>query len=268
MVVTREDEVLARAAVEGLLAAVELTPKPGLPDAREADLSGLRWSARALEPGLAAMAAAARRTGEPGKGLRGELGAVGRSTERAMARADGGAGLHHGAVWPLGLHHGAVWPLGLLVAGAALEPGGTVEEVTGLAGRIAAHPDVRAPRWPSPGSAVSVRYGAAGAKGEARAGFPHVRRATAALRTARDAGAREPEARLNALLTIMTTLQDTGLLHTAGPHGLREVQDGAREVLDGTLPLAAFDRRLRERGLHPRGSGHLLAAALFLDGLR
>ncbi|MEU3480415.1 hypothetical protein ACI2LO_07150 [Streptomyces sp. NPDC033754] len=32
MVVTREDEVLARAAVEGLLAGVELTPKPGLPD--------------------------------------------------------------------------------------------------------------------------------------------------------------------------------------------------------------------------------------------
>ncbi|MFD8971775.1 triphosphoribosyl-dephospho-CoA synthase [Streptomyces sp. NPDC059593] len=272
MVVTREDEVLARAAVEGLLAAVELTPKPGLPDAREADLSGLRWSARALEPGLAAMAAAARRTGEPGKGLRGELGAVGRSTERAMARADGGAGLHHGAVWPLGL----------LVAGAALAPGGGVEEITGLAGRIATHPDGRAPRVASPGSAVSVRYGAAGAKGEARAGFPHVRRASAALRTARAAGAREPEARLNALLTIMTTLQDSGLLHTAGPHGLREVQDGAREVLDGarevldgarevldsTLPLAAFDRRLRERGLRPRGSGHLLAAALFLDGLR
>ncbi|MCB8902421.1 MULTISPECIES: triphosphoribosyl-dephospho-CoA synthase [unclassified Streptomyces] len=258
MVVTREDEVLARAAVEGLLAGVELTPKPGLPDAREADLPGLRWSARALEPGLAAMAGAARRTGEPSRELRVELGAIGRATERDMARADGGATLHHGAVWPLGL----------LVAGAALAPGGTVEDITGLAGRIAAHPDARAPRRPSPGSAVSVRYGAAGAKGEARAGFPHVRRASAALRAARDGGAPEPEARLNALLTVMTTLQDTGPLHAAGPHALREVQDGAREVLAGRVPLDAFDRRLRERGLHPRGSGHLLAAALFLDGLR
>ncbi|MET9671794.1 triphosphoribosyl-dephospho-CoA synthase [Streptomyces sp. NPDC006482] len=252
MVVTREDEVLARAAVEGLLAGVELTPKPGLPDV---DLAALRWSARALEPGLVAMAAVARRIGEPSAGLRGELGAIGRSTERDMARADGGAALHHGAVWPLGL----------LVAGAVLAPGGTVEEITGLAGRIAAHPDGRAPRRPSPGSAVSVRYGAAGAKGEARAGFPHVRRALAALRTARDAGAREPEARLNALLTVMTTLQDTGLLHAAGPHGLREVQDGAREVLVGRASLDSFDLRLRERGLRPRGSGHLLAAVLFLD---
>lgn len=259
MVVTREDEGLARAAVGGLVAAVELTPKPGLPDAREADLSGLRWSARALEHGFAAMAAAARRIGEPGRELRGELGAIGRSAERAMARADGGAAAHHGAVWSLGL---------LLAAAALAPPGRDVGEVTALAGRIAAHPDARAPRRPSPGSAVSVRYGAAGAKGEARAGFPHVRRASAALRTARDAGAREPEARLNALLTVMTTLQDTGLLHAAGPHGLREVQDGAREVLAGHLPPAAFDARLRERGLSPRGSGHLLAAALFLDGLR
>lgn len=258
MVVTREDEVLARAAVEGLLAGVELMPKPGLPDAREADLRGLRWSARALEPGLAAMAATARRTGEPGKGLRGELGAIGRSTERDMARADGGAGLHHGAVWPLGL----------LVAGAVLAPGGTVEEITGLAGRIAAHQDSRSPRVATPGSAVSVRYGAAGAKGEARAGFPHVRRATAALRTARDGGAGEADTRIGALLTVMATLQDTGLLHTAGPYGLREVQDGARDVAEGRLSLDDFDRRLRERGLRPRGSGHLLAAALFLDGRR
>ncbi|MFF8380430.1 triphosphoribosyl-dephospho-CoA synthase [Streptomyces sp. NPDC015661] len=258
MVVTREDEKLAGAAVEGLSAGVELTPKPGLPDAREADLPGLRWSARALEPGFAAMAAAARRIGEPGRALRAELGAIGRATERDMARADGGTGTHHGAVWPLGL----------LVAAAALAPAGDLDEITALAGRIAAHPDARAPRRPSPGSAVSVRYGAAGARGEARAGFPHVRRASAALRTARDAGAREPEARLNALLTVMTTLQDTGLLHAAGPHGLREVQDGAREVLAGRLPLTSFDVRLRERGLSPRGSGHLLAAALFLDGLR
>ncbi|MGW6964015.1 triphosphoribosyl-dephospho-CoA synthase [Streptomyces zaomyceticus] len=255
---SREDERLARAAVEALVAGVDLTPRPGLAGGRRTDGGDLRWSAEALAPGLAAAAAVARRVGEPSAALRIELGAVRRSTERTMARADGGRVLHHGAVWPLGL----------LVAGAALAPRGTAEEVTALAGRIAAHPDRRAPRTPTPGSAVSVRYGAAGAKGEARAGFPHVRRALAALDTARHAGAREPEARINALLAVMTTLQDTGLLHTAGPYGLREVQDGARDVAEGRLSLDDFDRRLRERGLRPRGSGHLLAAALFLDGRR
>lgn len=258
MNVSREDEGFGWGAVGGLVAGGAVTLRPGAAEGREGDPGALRWSAEALGVGFAAMAAVARRVGEPSRGLREELGAVGRAAERDMARADGGRGLHHGAVWPLGL----------LVAGVALAPGGDVEELTALAGRIAAHPDRKAPRRPSPGSAVSVRYGAAGAKGEARAGFPHVRKALAALDAARRAGAREPAARLDALLTIMTTLQDTGLLHTAGPHGLREVQDGAREVLAGHLAPDDLDRRLRERGLRPRGSGHLLAAALFLDGLR
>ncbi|MEV7090677.1 triphosphoribosyl-dephospho-CoA synthase [Streptomyces sp. NPDC093085] len=262
----REDEALARAAAGALVAEAALTPKPGLPDTREADFGALRWSAGALVPGLAAMAAAARRAPDgPDRRLRTELGAIGRSTERAMARANAGTALHHGAVWPLGL----------LVAAAALEPAKEPDELPGVARQIVTFTDPGAPRRPSPGSAVASRYGAAGARGEARAGFPHVRRGLAALRRARQEGAREPGARLDALLTVMTTLQDTGLLHTAGPHGLRTVQNGAREVLDagstatgpGRSALAAFDTRLREAGLHPRGSAHLLAATLFVDGL-
>lgn len=86
----REEERLARTAVDALLAEVELTPEPGLPDARNADISALRWSARSLAPGLAAMAGAARRTGEPTRTLREELGAIGRCTERSMTVANGG----------------------------------------------------------------------------------------------------------------------------------------------------------------------------------
>ncbi|MFJ2114311.1 MULTISPECIES: triphosphoribosyl-dephospho-CoA synthase [unclassified Streptomyces] len=263
---SREDKALADTAIHALLAEAELTPKPGLPDTREADFGALRWSARSLAPGLAAMAAAARRADEgPSRQLRRELGAIGRGTERSMARANAGTALHHGAIWPLGL----------LVAAAALEPRTAPDELPTTARRIAAIPDGTAPRTPSPGSAAASRFGAAGARGEARAGFPHVRRALKVLRTSRKAGAREPEARLDALLTVMSTLQDTGLLHTAGPHGLRRVQNGAREVLEeggagsgrGAPALERLDGDLRDNNLHPRGSAHLLAAALFLDSL-
>jgi triphosphoribosyl-dephospho-CoA synthase len=261
-----EDEALAQAATDALLAEAELTPKPGLPDTREADFGALRWSARSLRPGLAAMAAAARRTeGGPSRQLRAELGAIGRFTERSMARANAGTALHHGVLWPLGL----------LVAAAALEPGAAPDELPATARRIAAINDGAAPRRPTPGAEVASRYGAAGARGEARAGFPHIRRALTTLRASRRAGAREPEARLDALLTVMGTLQDTGLLHIAGPRGLRQVQSGAREVLDaggagsvgGALALEAFDGRLRSHGLCPRGSAQLLAATLFVDSL-
>ncbi|MFE6620528.1 triphosphoribosyl-dephospho-CoA synthase [Streptomyces sp. NPDC008086] len=266
---SREDEALAQAAVTALTGQLALAPKPGLPDPRDLgarvsrrDHRMLRWSAKALAPGLAAMAAAARRTGEPTPGLRAELGAIGRCTEHSVRLAGGG-------------HRGALWSLGLLVAAAALDPRAGTRDVTATAKRIAAHTDKRAPRRPSRGSSVSAKYGAAGARGEARAGFPHVRRALATLTTARASGATEEQARLDALLTVMSTLQDTELLYTAGPIGLRHVQAGARGVMEaggtatetGAAALASLDTDLHTRAWSPRGSAGLLAGALFLDSL-
>lgn len=240
--------------MDALTGQLALAPKPGLPDPRDlgarttrVDHCSLRWSAKELAPGLAAMAAAARRTGEPTPGLRTELGAIGRCTEHSVSLAGGG-------------HRGALWALGLLVAAAALDPRAAAREVAASAKRIAAHPDRRVPRRPSRGSTVSANYGATGARGEARAGFPHIWRALDALTVARSTGATETEARLNALLTVMSTLQDTELLHTAGPFGLRHVQAG-REALH------ALDADLHARAWSPRGSAGLLAGALFLDSL-
>ncbi|MFJ5260587.1 triphosphoribosyl-dephospho-CoA synthase [Streptomyces sp. NPDC088387] len=262
-----EDEALAAAAVTALTGQLALAPKPGLPDPRDLgagagrrDHRALRWTAKALAPGLTAMAAAARRAGEPTAELRAELGAIGRSTEHCVERAGGG-------------HRGALWTLGLLVAGAALVPGGSAEDVALTARRIVAHSDRAAPPRPSRGSTVSATYGAAGARGEARAGFPHVRKAVVALDAARDAGVRESRARLDALLTVMASLPDTELLHVAGPHGLRRVQGAARGILDaggtaseeGGEALTLFDAELLSRGWSPRGSAGLLAGALFLD---
>ncbi|MFJ9543174.1 triphosphoribosyl-dephospho-CoA synthase [Streptomyces sp. NPDC101225] len=266
---SRADETLAQAAVAALTGQLALAPKPGLPDPRDLgaralcpDHGSLRWSARALAPGLTAMAAAARRTGAPTPVLRAELGAIGRSTEHSVALAGGG-------------HRGALWALGLLVAAAAFDPSAQGRDVAAAAKEIAAFTDRGAPRRPSRGSSVSVTYGAAGARGEARAGFPHVRRALDALARSRSAGATEPQARLDALLTVMSTLQDTELLHTAGPLGLRHVQAGARGVLDvggtatgaGAEALRTLDADLRTRAWSPRGSAGLLAGALFLDSL-
>ncbi|MFJ6085472.1 triphosphoribosyl-dephospho-CoA synthase [Streptomyces sp. NPDC092369] len=266
---SHEDETLARAAVVALTGQLALAPKPGLPDPRDLgartlcpDHGSLRWSAKALAPGLAAMAATARRIGEPTPALRAELGAIGRSTEHSVGLAGGG-------------HKGALWALGFLVAAAALTPGTGGRETAAVAKRIAAFNDKGAPRRPSRGSSISVKYGAAGARGEARAGFPHVRRALDALAKARSAGATEAEARLDALLTVMSTLQDTELLYTAGPLGLRHVQAGARGVLEaggtstaaGAEALASLDADLHARAWSPRGSAGLLAGALFLDAL-
>ncbi|WP_344646342.1 triphosphoribosyl-dephospho-CoA synthase [Streptomyces durmitorensis] len=134
--------------------------------------------------------------------------------------------------------------------------------MTDTAQRLATLRDRSAPRLPSPCSAVSARYGA---RGEARAGFPHVRQALAALR----GGAGRPDV----LVSLMSTLQDTGILYAAGPHGLRAVQAGARAILDaggtttpeGAAALTSLDAELHRGNLRLRGSAALLACGSFLD---
>jgi triphosphoribosyl-dephospho-CoA synthase len=256
---------LANAAVQAIVEEVELPGVPGRdPDPDPGDA---RWAAKSLLPGFEAMADAARRIGAPTIELREELGAIGRSTEWTATRA--GCGVR--------IHRGATWAVGLLVAAAALElPQADAHTILASAKRLGGLRDRRAPLRPSRGSAASTTYGAAGARGEARAGFPHVKRALAALRTSRHAGSDEPVAKLDALLAIMSSLQDTTLLHAAGPavlrmlkqHAAEAVEAGGAATAEGRAILATLDGELRERGLTAAGSSSLLAATFFLDGLR
>jgi len=257
---------VAELAVAAVLAEAELTPKPGLVDQRgsgahtDMDLAMLYASAESLRTAFAECASAAMQS-VPGPELRARLGELGRAGERAMLEATGG----------VNTHRGALWALGLLCAGAAL--GGGLAGAVDVAARLALIPDRHTVAPTSHGAQARLRYGVSGAAGEAQAGFPHVR--LHALRGARRAGADECSARLEALLTLMATLDDTCVLHRGGPEGLRALQSGAQKVLDaggiGTLRgrrhFTALDDMCLTRRLSPGGSGDLLSATLFLDAL-
>jgi triphosphoribosyl-dephospho-CoA synthase len=272
-------DVVGRLAAQSLRAEATLTPKPGLVDRRgggahhDMTMALLLTSADALEAPVAACAAAA--TALPlGPELRAEIGAIGRAGERAMLDATGG----------VNTHRGALWALGLLAAGVAAA-GGDLHGAARFAARLARLDDPAAPRralsHPSHGEQARRRYGAAGAAGEARAGFPHTTTvALPALRRARatvadEEGADEDSARLDALMSAMATLEDTCLLHRGGPTGLRLVRTGAAAVLAaggsgtrlGRRRLDTLDRLCRERRLSAGGSGDVLAATLFVDAL-
>ncbi|WP_437014614.1 triphosphoribosyl-dephospho-CoA synthase [Streptomyces sp. enrichment culture] len=128
----------------------------------------------------------------------------------------------------------------MLVAGPVLGPSPTAEGLAETAGRIVIHNDFRAPRRTTHGSAMSVMYGAAGARGEAPAGFPHVRRALKELAAPRRVGVTEVQARLGALLTVTSTLRDSERPHVTEPLGLRHIHVGAC-----TVPLATGTPRWR-----------------------
>ncbi|MFC3690628.1 triphosphoribosyl-dephospho-CoA synthase [Chenggangzhangella methanolivorans] len=263
-------QLFADLAASALIAEASLTPKPGLVDARgpgahaDVELSHFLASAEALRPTFAALARAAEGR-EPSQALREELAAVGREGEAAMFAATGGANTHRGAIWALGL----------LVAAAAMRPAASATDIRETAGAIARFEDSAARPLDLNGARACRAYGVTGARGEAAAGFPHAATALRALRTSRRQGAPEAAARLDGLLTVMATLDDTCLLHRGGLRALRIARLGARAALaaggagtpDGMAAAKALDRRLLALNASPGGAADMLAAALLLDAL-
>jgi triphosphoribosyl-dephospho-CoA synthase len=192
---------------------------------------------------------------------------IGRSAEDAMLAVTGG----------VNTHRGAIWALGLLCAGAASRD--DIAGAVAIAAQLASLPDLGldpARATTSNGARVRAHYGVDGASGEAADGFPHVlQHGLPALRAARANGAGETAARLNSLVALIATLDDTCLLHRGGHRGLRLMQDGASKVIDaggyasssGRAALAALNDVATQERLSPGGSGDLLAATLFLDAL-
>jgi triphosphoribosyl-dephospho-CoA synthase len=264
---------LARLAREALIAEAQLTPKPGLVDRRGAgahtdlSLSIMERSAFTIEPYFREMAFISEGA-HPSRALREELADVGRDAERAMLKATNGSNSHKGAIWILGL----------LISAATVhvEDEPKASRIVATAMETASFEDRGAPRLLSHGDVAAKRYGVAGARGEARRGFPHVIDiGLPILRSKRASGATEHVARLDALLSIMSRLDDTCLLYRGGEEALVTAKAGAAAVESaggsgtaiGREKLFRLDRRLLALGVSPGGSGDLLAATLFLDAV-
>jgi triphosphoribosyl-dephospho-CoA synthase len=259
---------LASLAVRAVIEEAELTPKPALVDRRgpgaHADLSLrlMSCSARALRSSFELMALASFRQ-KPSQTLREELGAIGRQAERSMFLTTAG----------VNTHRGAIWALGLLVSAAAMGAS-SPDAVAYRARQLASLSDWSAPKQQSNGSRVIQRYQVSGARGQAQAGFPHVITiGLPILHRSRREGSSETQARLDALLAIMASLDDTCLLHRGGFGALNTAQTGAAAVVaaggtatvQGWELLQRLDRDLLALNASPGGSADLLAATLFLD---
>jgi triphosphoribosyl-dephospho-CoA synthase len=126
------------------------------------------------------------------------------------------------------------------------------------------------------GDIVRSRYGVSGARGEATKNFPHIMNyGLPTLRRQRRAGFAEEVCRLDALLSLMSVLDDTCLLYRGGVEGLYAAQSGARAVIDaggygragGRIQMLKLDCDLNARKISPGGSADLLAATIFLDAI-
>ncbi|MBA1279090.1 triphosphoribosyl-dephospho-CoA synthase [Stutzerimonas stutzeri] len=267
-------ERLADMAVQALIDEADLSPKPGLVDCRgngahnDLHLGLMHASAHSLWPTFNTMAEAALLLGEAGQPLREVLGQLGRDGETEMLRVTAG----------VNTHRGAIWALGLLTAAAAFHADvPEARRIADTAAALARLEDPAAPHNPdSHGARVCHRYGVLGAREQAQHGFPAViEHGLPQLLASRRDGAGEQNARLDALLAIMTELTDTCVLHRAGLEGLNRMQAGARAVLAaggaaslaGRRQLRELDRDMLALNASPGGAADLLAATLFLDRL-
>lgn len=264
---------LANRARKALLDEARLTPKPGLVDRRgsgahkDMNLAMLEASAECLTPTFAAMAAEGWGR-VPDMALRQRIGVIGREGEKTMMATTGGVNTHRGAIWSLGL---------LVTAFAMNEGQSGMEETVSSAARLACLTDTACPPVFSKGQYASRRYKVPGAREEAQQGFPHVMKlALPQLARSRQQGTSEEAARIDALLAIMTSLPDTCVLSRGGIKALTDMRKGASAVLvrngigtrQGRLAYDILEAGMMKANVSPGGAADLLAAALFLDGMR
>ncbi|ACS85050.1 triphosphoribosyl-dephospho-CoA synthase [Musicola paradisiaca] len=261
---------LAEAATQCLIDEARLSPKPGLVDSRgsgahqDLNLALMERSAHSLTPTFLRLAQQSwQRPADIA--LREIIGRLGREGEQDMMQATDG----------VNTHRGAIWALGLLVSAVAMQGGDACpHQAAQTAATLARLPDRAAPTIFSNGRKASRRWRVPGAREEAQQGFPHLMTlALPQLNRSRRQGAAECDARLDALMAIMTSLSDTCVLSRAGMAGLEAMQQGARAVLlaggcahaQGRRALDRLDQQLLRLNASPGGAADLLAATLFVD---
>ncbi|MFM2484626.1 triphosphoribosyl-dephospho-CoA synthase [Celerinatantimonas yamalensis] len=266
-------EQLAKRATQALLDEVNLTPKPGLVDQRSSgahhdlSLDLMEASAHSLSATFYELALVSWQR-QADVALRLEIGKIGRAGEQAMMNVT------HG----VNTHRGAIWALGLLVSSAAML-GGEYERalnITQGAATMASIGDPMQPQSFSKGKCASQRYRIPGAKEQAQLGFPAIiNRGLPQLHLSRQHGANESQARVDALLSMMSSLTDTCVLSRGGTDALSAMQRAASLVLDaggmatihGQTRFDQLEQIMLTHYISPGGSADLLSATLLLDGL-
>ena len=257
-------ETIGKLAREALEREVLLTPKPGLVDAhnngahKDMDKQTFLRSAAALEPWFQGMAERGRVSpSETPARLLAALRPMGMEAEKEMYAATNGVNTHKGALFSLGLLCAACGRLqaqnrpltaeALCDTAAQMTAGITQREMDG------SH---------THGLRVHAAYGAKGVRGEAESGFLSVRELALPY-------LEQENGPYLALLSLISRVRDTNVLHRAGEEGLCWLQSRAGALLtDFSLSgLEGLDRQCIEKNISPGGCADLLAIAFFLEAV-
>jgi len=197
------------------------------------------------------------------------LNRIGIAAERNMLAVTKGINTHRGAVFSLGLLAAGV---GAMTArGERLSAAGVCLQVGALWGAemLAMSYQCRGTN----GALVRERYGVAGAREQAAAGFPILyQHSFPMLLVARAAGLDANWAGVQSFLTSLSLLDDSNLLHRGGEEALGFARRRAKEVLkiggaftpEGRRAARLLHSEFVAAWLSPGGSADMLALCYFL----
>lgn len=267
-------------AWKALLEEVYTTPKPGLVDLYsngahcDMDVHTFERSADALRPWFVRMAEQGRSICGTPEELFGEIRKTGVLAEQAMYRATDGVNTHKGLIFTLGIFCAAAGRC------AGESRAVTTERLIDIERRMTEAvltrelEEIRKRDAVSNGEKNLQKYGTAGVRGEAIAGYPLI---TGLAFPVMRQGLKEKQSwnriKLQTLLALMSRMEDSNILSRQNPEMLQKMHEEAERFLkaggayakDAYAVLTEMDRRYIERNMSPGGCADSLAVTVFLE---
>ena len=250
--------LVADLAERALRLELDTTPKPGLVDRRDngahkdMDYALMSKSISALRPYLTRLAVESAKDIDPAK-----IKEIGIEAEKAMLKATGGVNTHKGALFCIGLSVAAASYLASTTG--SVEAYSFKELVSRAASEI---PSARGTH----GAEAKRSFKAVGALENARAAYPELFTDWLPYYLSLEG---DPFRCHKTLLHIMTTLDDTNILHRRGAEGLAHAEAEAARLLEdfSESGLSSLNKDFIRENISPGGSADMLSLTIFIESI-
>lgn len=250
--------LVADLAERALRLELDTTPKPGLVDRqdngahKDMDYALMSKSISALRPYLTRLALESAKDIDPVK-----IKEIGIEAEKAMLKATGGVNTHKGALFCIGLSVAAASYLASTTG--SVEAYSFKELVSRAASEI---PSARGTH----GAEAKRSFKVGGALENARAAYPELFADWLPYYLSLEC---DPFRCHKTLLHIMTTLDDTNILHRRGAEGLAHAEAEAARLLEdfSESGLSSLNKDFIRENISPGGSADMLSLTIFIESI-
>ena len=250
--------LVADLAERALRMELDTTPKPGLVDKldngahKDMDYALMSKSISALRPYLTRLAVESAKDMDPAK-----IKGIGIEAEKAMLKATGGVNTHKGALFCIGLS--------VAVASNLASRTGSVQAYSfkELVSRIASEIPLA---QGTHGAEAKRSFKVGGALENARRAYPELFEDWLPYYRSLEC---DPYRCHKTLLHIMTTLDDTNILHRRGAEGLARAKSEAAMLLQdfSETKMSSLNKDFIRENISPGGSADMLSLTIFINNI-